>query len=678
MKVPLSWLQEFLPITQNPRELANILTLTGLEVEAIESLEKDAIFDITLTPNLGHCMSVFGIARELSALLDLPLKKKEIILSESQDPIETRIQVTIYDRKKCLRYAARVILGIEIRPSPQWIQERLEACGMRSINNLVDIGTLVLLEWGQPLHMFDYDAIAEHRILVTSETNYPSMETLDGVSRLIPPESLLICDPLKPLAFAGVIGGKNSMVTGQTQNILIEAAYFTPQAVRKSSKLLGCHTDASNQFDKGTDPNGIDYALDYAAMLVQKCAGGHIVKGMIDQKVHEFPAKRIPLRIARTNHLLGTHLSLGDIETMLNRMQFATEGSEKEVIASVPAYRHDIAIEEDLIEEVAKLYGYNQIPQNPPRYRGSTIPHAPTHVYENQVRTHLAREGLQEWMTCDLISPEQVALVLEPSFAQDNLISVMHARSVDYSVLRPSLLPGMLTCAKYNYDRDIDHVAAFEIGKIHRREQEQWIESSTAAILLFGAKTPYHWDPVPEETDFFDLKGIIENLLRRFHVEVEFSFSHLHAFHPKRQARLQKKSAFLGALGELHPALLAKWGFEKRIFFAELNLHELHAQMPKDWKLQNVPLFPASDRDLTITIKEEKTIAQLFDTVHTHASPLLEQVFLLNLYKSPKIGKNMKNVTFRFRYRDRTKTIDFETVEREHAHITRALMQQLD
>lgn len=678
MKVPLSWLKEFLPLTQSPQELSDVLTLAGLEVEAMETQGNETVFEISLTPNLGHCMSIFGLARELSALLDLPLQRKEISFRESDDPVEKHMQVTIYDRQKCLRYATRILFDIKVEPSPSWIQDRLELCGIRSINNLVDISNLVLLEWGQPLHMFDYDKIFEKRIFIISKEESPSMETLDGVSRLIPSESLLISDPSKPLAFAGVMGGKSSMITGHTKNVLIESAYFTPQAIRKSSKLLGLRTDASNHFDKGVDPNGIGYALDYATMLVQQCAGGRIAKGAIDQQVHAFPPKRIALRISRTNALLGTHLSLGEIATLLKRLQFELEEGKEELIVSVPAYRHDISIEEDLIEEVAKLYGYNQIPRKSPHYRGSIIPDAPLYLFEQQMRTHLAREGLQEWMTCDLISPAQAELVLESSFSQDRIISVMHPSSLDHSVLRASLLPGMLTCAKYNYDRGVDHFSVFEIGKIHRKEQEQFVELSTAAILLCGAKTPYHWDPAPTESDFFDLKGIIENLLTRCRLEMQYSVSHLHVFHPGRQARMQKNDTFFGALGELHPSLLAKWGMDKRVLFAELNLHELYAHMPKTWKNQEIPLFPASDRDLTLSVKEAKPVASLFDAIHALESPLLEHVFLLNLYKSPKIGKDIKNVTLRFRYRDRTKTIDFDTVEREHARITRALIQQVD
>lgn len=678
MRIPLSWVKKFIDITYSPQELSDILTLAGLEVESIESHKDDIVFDISFTPNLGHCMSVFGLARELSALLDVPLKTHAFSLRESAEPIERHAHVAIYDRKKCLRYCCRVVFDVEVGPSPQWMQERLAVAGMRSINNLVDIGNLILLEFGQPLHFFDYDCIADKRILVTSEGDHPTMETLDGVARMIPPESLLICDPAKPLAFAGVIGGKSSMVTGHTKNVLIEAAYFTPQAVRKSARLLGCRTDSSSRFDKGVDPNGVLEALNYAAALAQECAGGQVAKGVIDERVHAFSPKRLTLRSHRVNALLGTQLSLGEMATLLQRLQFDVEMGKEELAVSVPAYRHDIAIEEDLIEEVARLYGYNRIPQRPPRYRDSTLPHASVYALEQHVRHLLVREGLQEWLTCDLISPDHAALTLQATLTRENLVTVLHPRSMEQSVLRASLLPGLLLCVKHNVDHGRENFSAFEVGKIHMREGEQFKEYSTAAIVLCGRNAPFHWDPIPKASDFFDLKGILENVLSSLGVEVTLETSHMHVFHPGRQARMHCKDAFIGALGELHPELLAQWGIEHRVLFAECNLHALYPFVRTSWTLQEIPQFPGSERDLTITVKEALPVAALLDTARAQASPFLEYVSLLALYKSEQIGKDRKNVTLRFRYRDREKTIDFDTVEREHARMTRALMQQVD
>jgi phenylalanyl-tRNA synthetase beta chain len=683
MKVPLSWLKEYLNFTQSPEELANVLTLAGIEVEGIEtsslkfsgivvgqvletsrhpsadrlciakvsdgkeefqvvcgasncragiktafakigatlfdeegksfkikrsklrdvesfgmlcsatelglsdglegimelseefevgkdlaSYYSDLIFEVSLTPNLGHCMSIYGLARELSAQLDIPLKKLSYSLNEDEEPIEKCIQALLIDKKQCLRYACRAVKGIQVGPSPEWLKKKIEACGVRSINNVVDIGNLVMLEFGQPLHLFDLDKIEGKKIIITAQTDYKELETLDDAKRLIPPDVLLICDTAKPLAFAGVMGGKSSAVSDQTVNVVIEAAYFTPQAIRKSARLIGLKSDSSQRFEKGIDPSGVIDALNYAAFLLQKVAGGKICKGFIDQKAHEFVEKKIACRIQRVNQLLGTLLSAGEIVGLLRRLGMRIlQETNHELLVEVPIYRNDISIEVDLIEEVARVYGYNNIPKPIPLLTISTIPHAPLYLMEKEVRTRLMAEGLQELITCDLISPKQAAMMLEHSMSKEALISVLLSHSVDQSVLRPSLLPGLLQAVKYNIDHGTTHIAGFEIGRTHFKEKDQYIEPTVAGIILSGKRAPYHWDPKPEDFDFYDLKGIIENLLASLKIEgVNFEISHLQNFHPGRQAKIKKGEAVLGVMGEVHPEHLAQIDVPKDFF----------------------------------------------------------------------------------------------------------------
>jgi phenylalanyl-tRNA synthetase beta chain len=795
MKVPLSWLKEYLNFTQSPEELANVLTLAGIEVEDIqtsvlkfsgvvvgqvlethshpsadrlcvakvsdgkeefqivcgasncragiktafakigaslldeegksfkikksklrdiesfgmlcsekelglgEGLEgimelsdefevgkdlapyySDVIFEVALTPNLGHCMSIFGLARELSAQLNIPLKKPTFSLSEDEEPIEKCIQALLIDKKQCFRYSCRAVKNIQVGPSPAWLKKKIEACGVRSINNVVDISNLVMLELGQPLHMFDADKIDGKKIIITAQTNHKELETLDDVKRLIPPEVLLICDRAKPLAFAGVMGGKSSAVSDQTINVVIEAAYFTPQAIRKSVRMIGLKSDSSQRFEKGIDPNGVIDALNYAAFLLQKVAGGKICKGTIDQKVHEFVEKKIACRIQRVNQLLGTHLSAGEIAGLLRRLGMEIlQETNHELLIAVPTYRNDISIEVDLIEEVARIYGYNNILKPIPLLTNSTIPHAVLYLMEKEIRMRLIEEGLQELMTCDLISPAQAAMMLEHSMSKEALISVLLSHSVDQSVLRASLLPGLLQVVKHNIDHGTTNIAGFEVGRTHFQEKDQYIEPTVAAIVLSGKRAPYHWDPKPEDFDFYDLKGIIENLLASLKIEdVEFETSHLQNFHPGRQAKIKKGQAVLGVMGEVHPEHVAKIDVSQRIFFAEINLHEWMPLIPKQWKVADLPQFPGSERDWTMTLKKELHIAEILRALRSVPSRLLEKVILLDLYKSEQIGKDKKNATFRFFYRDREKTIAYDIVEREHARIIAAATEKLN
>jgi phenylalanyl-tRNA synthetase beta chain len=536
-----------------------------------------------------------------------------------------------------------------------------------------------MLELGQPLHMFDADKIDGKKIIITAQTDYKEIETLDDFKRLIPPEALLICDTAKPLAFAGVMGDKSSAISDQTVNVVIEAAYFTPQAIRKTTRLIALKSDSSQRFERGIDPNGVIDALNYAAFLLQKVAGGRVSKGFIDQKAHEFLEKKIACRTQRVNQLLGTNLSTGEIAGFLHRLGMKViQETNHELLIAVPTFRNDISIEVDLIEEVARIYGYNNIPKPTPFLTTSTIPNASLYLMEKKIRLGLMGEGLQELMTCDLISPIQAAMTMEHAMGKEALISVMLSHSVDQSILRTSLLPGLLQVIKYNVDHGTTNIAGFEVGRIHFKEKDQYIEPTVTGIVLSGKRMPYHWNPKPEDFDFYDLKGIIENLFASLKVEgIEFETSHLQNFHPGRQAKIKKAETVLGVMGEVHPEHLIRIAVSQRIFFAEINLHELMPLIPKQWEVTDPPQFPGSERDWTVALNEEFPIADVLHALRSVPSRLLEKVILLDLYKSKQIGKDRKNATFRFFYRDREKTIAYETVEQEHARITAIVAKKL-
>jgi phenylalanyl-tRNA synthetase beta chain len=340
---------------------------------------------------------------------------------------------------------------------------------------------------------------------------------------------------------------------------------------------------------------------------------------------------------------------------------------------SVPTYRNDICIEVDLIEEIARVYGYNNIPKPIPEHVSSTIPNAPLYELEKDVRRRLVGEGLQELMTCDLISPAQAEMTLENAMNRDALITVLHSHSVDQSVLRTTLLPGLLQAMKYNFDHGSPNIAGFEVGRVHFKKGDQYFEPSTAAIILSGKRSPYHWELKPREFNFFDLKGIVENLFAGLKIEqIEFEVSHLHNFHPGRQAKIKKAGAILGVMGEVHPDRAEQIDVPQRIFFAELNVNELMPFIPKQWKVADLSPFPGSERDWTVTLDQSLPIEVILAAVRAVPSRLLEKVTLLDLYKSEQIGKDKKNATFRFFYRDTEKTVAFETVEEEHARIIAA------
>ncbi|MEN9343902.1 MAG: phenylalanyl-tRNA synthetase beta chain [Chlamydiota bacterium] len=638
---------------------------------------RDEIFELSLTPNLGHCLSVKGIARELSAHLNIPMQKPDWDLKEEGKAID--IQVDVQDRKQCGRYACRLVREVVVGPSPDWLKRRIEACGLRSINNVVDVGNLVMLELGQPLHLFDRAKIQGNTLYVTSHTNYKSMQALDGKTYDIPPSTLLICDASAPLAFAGIMGGEESKVSERTKEVLIESAYFMPTSIRKSCRLLQLKSDSSSRFEKGVDPQGVVEALDYAAYLLSKVSGGKVAQGLVDIQVHPDSIKKVCCRTERVNRLLGTTLSTSEITAILNRlsMQVVDEGAHQ-VTVIVPPFRHDVEKEIDLVEEVARVYGYNNIPKRAPKQRLSTLLNAPLYEIEKNVKHCLVGQGLQEWMTCDLISPKEAELGLMHGMTKENLVAVLQAHSIDQSVLRTTLLPAFLRIARYNIDHGTPDLAAFEVGRIHFKESQEFLEPTVAAVLLTGHSAPYHFDSKPRDFDFFDLKGVFQNLLSYLSIHAyRLEVSHYPHFHPYRQAKVFCGETLIGVLGEVHPNHCKNEGIEQKLFFGEINLHALLPLIPKEKQVSSIALFPGSERDWTVTVDQKLSLEELLMAIKSTASPLLERVFLLGLYKSSQMGEDKKNVTLRFSYRDKEKTVSFEEVESEHGRIIKEVLSKL-
>jgi len=647
--------------------------------EDVAKLFSHPILEISLTPNLGHCMSALGIARELAAILNLKIKKPAIHLEEKGDAIASLISVALEDEKSCPRYSCRIIQDVNVGPSPDWLQKELEECGMRSINNVVDITNWIMHLYGLPLHPFDYDKIEGKKLSIKSFPTVHSFITLDGEKREIPPEVLFICDHNKPLAIAGIMGGEKSEISNATKNVLLEAAYFLPSSIRKSSKRLNLKTDASSRFEKGCDPNSVQEVLDSAAFYIAELCSGKIAKGCQDVYPSPILSLKIPCRLSRINHLLGTTLSLGEVEDLFKRLEIAvTEKKDNSLIVHPPTYRHDLKEEIDLVEEAARLYGYNNIELKVPFIQTSKIPSHPLFEFEREIRARLLAQGLQEFLTCNLISPLEAKLTSEKELPQDHIVSVLQPSSTDQSVLRPSLLPGLLQVAKFNLAHQRKDVAGFEIGKIYFKEKEIFEELPMIGILLFGLSHPLQWREKTEKFDFFYLKGILETLISGLRI-LNFSFksSHLQSLHPFAQASLIIDNRLSGAFGEVHPNVLAAFGIDIPLFFAEIDLQELFVAKKREKKMSDIPLYPGSTRDWTVTLKADESVDTIFQLIKKVKSPYLEKFLLLDLYKSEQIGKDRKNATLRFYYRDLNKTISLETVEKEHSNIIKEVERHL-
>lgn len=630
-------------------------------------LYSDPIFEISLTPNLNHASSILGVARELSAVTGLPLKMASCNVVESG---ESNIAIEVQAKEDCSIYAARVIGGLKPVQSPDWLKKRLQACGIRPSFPAVDVTNYVLLEMGQPLHAFDLEAIEGGQITVRRAVKGETIKTLDQKERSLTEEMLLIADSKQPAAIAGVMGGYLSEVKESTQKVLIESAYFRPESIRRTSKSLGLMTEASRRFERGVDPKGIVPALNRAAELLHEIFGAEVhplVK--VEHKV--FVEREIKCRLQRVNSLLGLHLSLSEVESHLQRLQFKTKGEGEDTLhVLVPTYRVDITSEVDLIEEIARMVGYENIPRKAPFYSSSELAHNPFFIFEKEVRQRLVALGLQEFLTCNLIGPTMLETVPDPKTSKKGMIHVVNPTSIEQSIMRTSLLQGLLHAVKFNWDHESRTVAAFEVGKIHFKTEEKYQEPLIAGIVLMGKNNPYHFSSKPPEVDFFDLKGLIENLLNGLNIR-RYTFRHstIETFHSGRQALIQVDGVDVGSLGEIHPSIQRKLDVPERIYFAELNLVDLLNAKRGDLKMKPLATYPASERDWTVTVPADLALQKLLGSIQHIPSKLLEEVSLVDIFESEKIGRDVKNVTFHFVYRDKDKTILQEQVDKEHQRI---------
>lgn len=634
----------------------------------LAALYDDVAFDLGLTPNLGHAFSVVGIARELAAMCDLPLKKATW---QSKKPIKGRQQFTIERRAQeaCPRYSYLHVDAVVSRPSPLWLRRILEASHIRPINVLVDITNLAMLEMGQPLHAFDAKAIVGNRLIIREATE-EMLELIDGSQKQLGRDVLVIADEKKPLACAGIMGGRTSAISETTTEVIFESAYFTNIAIRKGRKFLGMHTDSSKHFEKGVDPTATMHALSYVEELLEQLVPGAVLIGSSDDASSSFDDSVITCRRSRASRILGQEVSAADMEMAFGRYGFASKWDGQDCFqVYVPARRHDIKEEIDLIEEVAKLFGFAPDSQPAP-YEASKMENNPLFVFENRIRSQLIAEGLQECITCDLISPFLANAVVDHPIAKANLIEVLNPMSQEQSILRPSLVPGLLDVLRRNACMRIFDIAAFEIGNIHLRKKELYTERPAFTIMLAGLADPYYFDRTNIQADFYQLKGILENLFSGLgFADVHCTPSTVSLFHPGRQAKIMVQGAHVGMIGQLHPQLLRAFDIPQNVVMAECDIQDVF-ELPRPLrKMQPLDQFPGSDRDWTITLNESVPLDELLSAIKEARCSLLVRLELRAIWRNEKLGADKKNVTLRFLYRDKTKTLSQKEVDNAHAQV---------
>ncbi|MBO8129462.1 MAG: phenylalanine--tRNA ligase subunit beta [Peptococcaceae bacterium] len=654
-------------------------TPIGQDVNPLLGLD-DTILELDLTPNRGDCLSIIGVAREVAAIFGSRLKSRCPAFPEIKDTIEGKVRVDIEDPNLCRRYVARMVQDIKIGPSPIWMQTRLSSMGVRPINNIVDVTNYVMLELGQPLHAFDYSTIAGGHIIVRRAVNGERIVTLDGKERQLDSEMLVIADEQKAVGIAGVMGGFNSEVTDNTTAILLESAFFDPASIRRTSRLLGLRSEASLRFEKGIDLEGCARAADRAAELIHQIGGGKVVSAAIDEYPRVYTPKTITVRPARVNDILGVTISVDEMKGILTRLNFNPREDKGHLLVTVPSYRTDIDLEIDLIEEIARLHGYNNVPDTLPFGAGTMGVRTDVQNKEKMVRELLASCGLNEVITYSFIDPKMFdKLRLDEQDALRNAVRLQNPLSEEQSVMRTLLLPGLLDVLARNYYRRNTDVAVFEIGRIFIPSSDFLPEEHLSLGCAVMGQTDGGWKHASRQRDFYYLKGIVEVLMMRLGIS-QVSFvkdENRTSYHPGRTARVMIAGEEAGVIGEVHPDVLEAFDLPTRVVACEIDLEKILNYGPVKTRFQELPRYPSVDRDLSLLVKKEISCDEVTKVIWQSGKKLLRHVNLFDVYEGEQIPQDWRSLTFSLKFQARDRTLTDEEVTKTMERIVHNATQQL-
>lgn len=652
---------------------------TGLELQEFLPL-KDVVLDLEITPNRPDCMSVLGVAREVAALTGAELRVPSIELDEGGGPVESLVKIVVEDPSGCPRYTARAVVGAKVAPSPQWMQRRLQASGLRPINNLVDVTNYVLMEVGQPLHAFDLELLGERTVVVRRARYGETILTLDGVERQLDDQAVVIADAGRPVAMAGVMGGEDSEVTGGTSNVLIESAYFDPTSIYLTSRRLGLRTEASSRFERGTDPEGTVYAARRAAGLIAELAGGRVAAGEIDVYPAPVTPVRIDLRASRVGKLLGIDITPERIAEILNGLEATTAPAELMTV-TVPTFRPDLSREIDLVEEVARIHGYGRIPESLPPGGGLDAGLPKEQRLGEKAAAALAACGMLEVLTYSFIRLKDVDLLRVPD--DDRLrryVRLMNPTAETGEVMRTTLLPGLIRAASGNINRGNRDLALFEAGTVfHARGASELPEElERIGLLLCGLNGEESWTEPSRKFDFFDLKGIVENLCRSLGVSTaRFAQVECPYLVPGQAARFFAGGEEAGVLGELHPDVVEGFGLEGEFFVAELHAGTLYSNLEEKTAYRRVGRFPNVKVDIALVVDERLEARLVEEEIERSGAGHLRSVRLFDVYRGPQVPTGRKSLAFALEFESEEKTLTDDETHREVGVIVDAVERAL-
>jgi len=643
----------------------------------------DTVFEIGLTPNRPDCASMIGVAREIAAIESEKLIYPEISFDETGPDCSSMTSVTIDNPDHCPRYAARVMLDIQIAPSPKWLQKRLCAIGLRPINNVVDITNFVMMESGQPLHAFDYDLLDENRIVVRTAKKNEKFTTLDKKERKMEDDMLFICDGKKPVAVAGVMGGLNSEINNNTRRVLLESAYFNPTSVRRTSKRLGLSTDASYRFERGIDPDGVIWAIDRAAQLMKDICGATICKGIIDSYPSPIDMVQVDVSIKKLYRLIGITPNREQIKSLLSSIEFTVNDIDNDRIqVNVPSFRVDVKRPQDIMEEVARLIGYDEIPIVTPKSPIGAEKPSRHLKYRNRIKDIMTGVGFTEAINYSFIAAEsadRLNLPSEDSRRKD--VKLSNPISEEQAVMRTSLVPGMLETVRRNLNQKNINLKLFEIGKVFLNHSNAPLpkERETLILVWTGAALPESWQQPERTCDFYDLKGIIESLMHRLHIKkvsfVKPEKMDSNYYRPGYVAQIEVKKNSIGMTGEIHPDVLQNYQIRQPVYVCEIDYETLYHLIPENIIARPMPRFPSTFRDMTLILDRNIQAESIINVMRACNEKLLADIQVFSVYDGDPIPSGKKSMSFRITYQSWDETLKDEKINQIHTEIGKTVIK---
>ncbi|MGG3842658.1 phenylalanine--tRNA ligase subunit beta [Anoxybacillus kestanbolensis] len=636
----------------------------------------DEVLELSLTPNRADCLSMIGVAYEVAAILGRSVKLPTIELHENNENVHDYISVRVDAQEDNPLYAGRIVKNVKIGPSPLWMQARLMAAGIRPHNNVVDITNYILLEYGQPLHAFDYDRLGSKEIVVRRAKASETIVTLDDVERTLTEDHLVITNGKDPVALAGVMGGANSEVCDETVNVFIEAAYFNGVTIRQAVKDHGLRSESSTRFEKGIDPARTKEALDRAAALMAEYADGEVVGGVVEVNTLTKKEVVVTITLDRINRVLGTTITKEEVAGILTNLQFTFTEHDGTFMITIPSRRADITIEEDIIEEVARLYGYDHLPATLPIGEAKPGKLTPYQAKRRHVRRYLEDAGLFQAITYSLTNEAKATM-----FALETATPIRLAlpMSEERSVLRQSLVPHLLEAASYNRARQVENVALYEIGSVYLANGEHELpnEKERLAGVLTGVWHAHLWQGEKKAVDFYVAKGILDGLFALLGLEnrIEYKQAKREHLHPGRTADMLLDGKTIGFIGQLHPVVQKQFDLKETYVF-ELDLEALLKAEVADIRYTAIPRFPSITRDIALVVDEHIVAGDLERAIIKAGGELLKEVTIFDVYKGDRLPEGKKSIAFSLRYYDPERTLTDEEVTNVHEQVIKAVEQQ--